>query len=191
MRPALRTTSALLVLLLLGAANAAPGEDPEKRFSEPGLQAAYLRIFASFTSWPDGTFVDRDVPLIIGVFGSEDVADALEGLIRNSPVKDHPRVVKRLKKAEEAANCHVVFVTKGQDTRAILAAAQCGGVLTVGEAGDFAKEGGMIQLVRVGENLRFDISLAAAEKAGLSISSKVLKSARKVLGEPKPGGNEK
>ena len=47
-------------------------------------------------------------------------------------------------------------------------------VLTVGDMGEFAEEGGMISLKMEGTRVRFDINLAAANRARLKISSKLL-----------------
>ena len=47
-------------------------------------------------------------------------------------------------------------------------------VLTVSDADDFTKQGGIIQLRLVDRKIRFEINVDAAERAGLNISSKLL-----------------
>jgi hypothetical protein len=47
-------------------------------------------------------------------------------------------------------------------------------VLTVGDSPRFLDEGGIVQLVRVGNHLRFNINVAAARRAGLRLSSHLL-----------------
>ncbi len=54
------------------------------------------------------------------------------------------------------------------------------GLLTVGEGDSFVREGGMIGFVIDNRRVRFDINQAAAEAAGLKISSKLLSVARGV-----------
>jgi hypothetical protein len=51
-------------------------------------------------------------------------------------------------------------------------------VLTVGESADFTDLGGIVQLVREGNKMRFDVNVAAAEDAGLRIQAQLLKLAR-------------
>jgi hypothetical protein len=58
-------------------------------------------------------------------------------------------------------------------------------VLTVGEADRFAQRGGMIGFVLENNRVRLDINRAAAESAGLRVSSKLLAVARMV----KPDGD--
>lgn len=48
-------------------------------------------------------------------------------------------------------------------------------VLTVGEFEGFAKRGGMINFIIVDNRIAFEINIDAARRAGLSISSQLLK----------------
>jgi len=59
-------------------------------------------------------------------------------------------------------------------------------MLTVGEGDDFPAAGGVIGLVIEDNKVRFDVNLEAAERAGLKISSKLLKLARNVRERRKP-----
>jgi hypothetical protein len=55
-------------------------------------------------------------------------------------------------------------------------------VLTVSDAPRFAARGGMIEFVREGEHVRFTVNVDAAKRAGLSISSRLLRVARGIEG---------
>lgn len=57
------------------------------------------------------------------------------------------------------------------------------GVLTVGEADQFAVRGGVITFVKEANRLRFEINVDAAGRAGLRISSRLLQLARVVHDE--------
>lgn len=48
-------------------------------------------------------------------------------------------------------------------------------VLTVSDAPDFVDRGGMLQFVVQDDKVRFLVNLGAAERAGLSLSSELLK----------------
>jgi len=58
-------------------------------------------------------------------------------------------------------------------------------ILTVGEADQFAKNGGAIGFCTEDNKIRFEVNLDAAGKAGLRISAKLLALAKTVLGAPK------
>jgi hypothetical protein len=53
-------------------------------------------------------------------------------------------------------------------------------VLTVSDMPDFSRRGGMIQFLLEGNKVRFEINLAAAESAGLTLRSELLRVAKAV-----------
>jgi hypothetical protein len=60
-------------------------------------------------------------------------------------------------------------------------------VLTVGEVENFCHTGGIINLRKIGKNLRFEVNPAAADRAKLKISSQLLKLAIIVKEDGKGG----
>jgi hypothetical protein len=69
-----------------------------------------------------------------------------------------------------------VFVSLSERKRAhaVLQAAEGGSVLTVGESEGFAAGGGMIEFSVEESKVRMEINAAAAKRAGLHISAKLL-----------------
>ena len=59
-------------------------------------------------------------------------------------------------------------------------------VLTVGEGQRFLEQGGLIAFLIENDRVRFAISRRAADAAGLSISSKLLRVAREFEGRTQP-----
>ena len=59
---------------------------------------------------------------------------------------------------------------------------RCGGVpiLTVGEGARFLQQGGLISFVLEDNRVRFDVNKSAVDRAGLTVSSKLLRVARNV-----------
>jgi len=53
-------------------------------------------------------------------------------------------------------------------------------VLTVSDLPEFVRRGGMVQFVLEGNRVRFEVNLATAEHAGLTLSSELLKVATNV-----------
>ena len=66
----------------------------------------------------------------------------------------------------------------------VMAALGTAPVLTVADIPDFVKQGGMIQFVLDGNTVKFEINLAASRRAGLKLSSELLKVARVVRKTP-------
>ena len=59
-------------------------------------------------------------------------------------------------------------------------------VLTVADTGGFLDHGGIINFVLEGSKVRFEISQEAAERAGIKISSKLMRLAVGPKGSPAP-----
>lgn len=147
---------------------------------EDDIKAAFLFSFTKFIEWP--ARAGDDAVLKVGVLGRDSFAATLEQTVRGKTVNGKPLVVKRLTKPQEAAGCHVVFIGGGDRTRfrPILDALPVAGVLTVGEAEQFAVRGGVINFVKDANRVRFEINVDAAGRAGLRISSRLLQLARVV-----------
>ncbi|MHC4883770.1 MAG: YfiR family protein, partial [Planctomycetota bacterium] len=83
----------------------------------------------------------------------------------------------------------VVFITSDtspEQIQAILAACKGRPILTIGESNGMAQAGCMINFVKVGKKLRFEVNLDACREGGLKLSSELLKLARIV--KPQEGG---
>ena len=84
--------------------------------------------------------------------------------------------------ARAAAVNHVVFISSSEENRLakILKLFSDSNVLSVGEMDGFAKRGGIINLVKIAETIRFEINNDAAGQAQIKISSQLLKIANTV-----------
>jgi len=94
--------------------------------------------------------------------------------------------VVRFSDGEDCSKCQVLFVGASEKKRLaeILDLVKAKPVLTVGETEGFTEQGGVINFVKKDGKVRFEIDLAAARMAQLSISSRVLSLADKVTGKP-------
>lgn len=147
---------------------------------EDDIKAAFLFSFAKFIEWPRGA--GEEAALVVGVLGRDAFAATLEQTVRGKTVHGKPLVVKRLTKPQEALGCHVVFFGGGDRNRVkqFLDVVPTDGILTVGEADQFAQHGGMINFFKEANRVRFEINVEAATHAGLRISSRLLQLARVV-----------
>ncbi len=92
-------------------------------------------------------------------------------------------------KPQDAVSCHVLYISSSENGRLkeILAAIDKAGVLTVSDIPQFSQRGGMIQFVEESNKIRFEVNLASAGAAGLTLSSELLKVAVTVRKVPHPG----
>jgi hypothetical protein len=119
---------------------------------------------------------------VIGVLGKDPFGPILDSTIRDKTVSGRPLDIRRLDDVREARNCHLVFVSSAErrNLDAILDELEHLGVLTVSEIDSFIDKGGMINFVIDDERVVIDVNLDAARRAGLDISSQLLKVARAV-----------
>lgn len=168
----------------------APVARGEEKFSEPAVKAALVVTFASYVEWPTQTNTTAPADLVIGVLGSDRHQEAFAVAARQREGQPRKFTIRKLSSvSDDARDCQIVFIAADVDASPMLESLKASPVLTVGESATFAESGGMIQLVTVGNNLRFDINLSAAQSVGLKISSKVLNLARRVVSSHRKAGS--
>jgi hypothetical protein len=188
-----RTTwsAACAIVLTLGtAAIAAP---PQVRPADPPnelhVRAGFLLNFARFVEWPGEAFDDASAPVVIGVVGSDPFGDTLDELTRGEKVNGRAVAVRRYAPGDLLLGCHVLYIGVSSRTEAAGVVDRLGGssVLTVSDADDFLRAGGIIRFVKVDGRIGFEIDLQAAGRANLKISARLLSLATVVQGREPPG----
>jgi len=176
-RQSLRLLCCLLLFshsfLSWSALSAEPGVD------EYQVKAAFLFNFAKFVEWPSDAFSDAQAPLVITVYGNDPFNGSLE-TVKGKLVNNRKLVIRRVKGIQDIGRSNVVFVSSSakKDLPRVLTALQGQSVLTVGEDGALAQNGGIINFVNEDNKIRFEVNVAAAEQAGLRISSRLLSLAK-------------
>jgi hypothetical protein len=173
----------LRLLLLMGALLCAGQAPAQGVASDVQVKAAYLYQFGGFVEWPPQAFAGPDGAFTIGLIGAESMAAELEQIVATRQVQGRQVLVRRLAPGEPLAGLQVLFVGGDDAGRLpeILSAAQGIPLLVVTEAQDALARGSTINFVAVGDRVRFDVALPAAERSRLRISSRLLGVARRVV----------
>jgi len=168
---------------LLLASHSGFGVEPS--LTKNQVEALFLFNFAKYVDWPAAAFPGTNAPIIIGVMGEDRFADDLRHVVESKTVNGRPFVIKPLATDSEVSGCHILFISESQASRtgSILDKARTLPVLTVGEDEPFARNGGIITFVLRNGNVRLDIDLTSARKAGVTISSRLLAVADVVKGK--------
>lgn len=97
--------------------------------------------------------------------------------------------VKTLASVREAGDCRILFMGSSAtgEVAGILAAVRGAPVLTVSDMPDFTSRGGVIQFVLIDSRVRFRINLGNAERAGIILSSQLLRVAVSIERDRRPG----
>ena len=153
---------------------------PAAQFSIDAVKAAYLFRFASYVEWPEAARADP--VFVIGVVGAEDVAVHLDHLLNGMSVRGKPAKVRRVTTVEQLEGVHILYVGARvfRSSRPLRAQAIRKPILIVTDASEGLDGGGVINFIEVNRNLRFEISLDAAERSNLKIDSALLSVAARV-----------
>jgi hypothetical protein len=146
------------------------------------VKAAYLFNFTKFVEWPAASASERE-PFTICVAETNPFGSVLAETVQGETVAGRPLVVRV---ARDPAGCQVLFVPADVPADAFLRNVRTAPVLTVGESSAFLRRGGIVNFFLDGGKVRFEIDQAAAERANLRISSRLLRLAR--AGETNPRG---
>jgi hypothetical protein len=165
--------SRTLVVAILGSVAAA---SPQPQLDEYQVKAAFLYNFAKFVEWPPQVFKDAADPIAICIAGETPIYAPLESAVSGKTVAGRSFAVRKASDAQHTAGCHILFIGLVERKRSpqILVGARQWGILTVGETPEFIADGGVINFKLEEGKVRFEISLKAAERQRLRISSKLL-----------------
>ena len=175
---------ALALPLLLAAAGTAPralAQGPGAQALERRVKAAFLYKFLGYADFPSSAFADAAAPLTIAVVGSDDMAAELARIAAGRLIAGRPIAVRRVGEHEAPPAAHLLFVSGLDSERAgrVLRSAP-GALLTVTECELGLRYGSVINFRIVDERVRFDVSLDAAEKKNVKLSSRPLTVANRV-----------
>ena len=143
--------------------------------SEYDVKAVFLYNFVRLVDWPEGP---PSSPIRICVVGTHPIEEKLEETLRGESFEGQPLIVRTI--AHPDADCEVLFIPRRSAEGEYLRAVEGRPVLTVGESPDFIQQGGMINFFLDGKRVRFEINPAAASRANLRISSRLLQLAKLV-----------
>jgi hypothetical protein len=148
---------------------------------EDEVKAAFLYNFTKYIEWPAAAFQDAADPFRMCVAASRKFFRTVETLVTGETARGRP--IQLI--APEPTNlhrCHILFTGAQEATRfdAALPDLSRRPILTVGETKASFDRGGAILLVLDNSRVRFDVDVRSIEKAGLTVSAKLLRVARHV-----------
>jgi hypothetical protein len=176
---------AMLALLHISVLNA-----QQPKVSEYQVKAIYLYNFGRFVQWPPNATAAKGDSFSICVLGQDPFGPSLDSTLAGETLDGKPLAAKRISTPRDAGECRILFISSTEENhlKEILAALDESSILTVSDIPAFSRRGGMIQFVLEGDKVRFEINLAKAETAKLTLSSELLKVASAVRRNVREGG---
>jgi hypothetical protein len=174
--------------LLLAAAKAVAQAPVHAR--EAAVKAAYVIRFLQFVEWPAAAAPQTassvaaaagqaSAPLVIGVLATDDMLRQVAALARGRRVAGRELLVRQVQPADTADGLDVLFVGQPWRRSRLFDSVRTRPVLVISDQGldDLA----MLNFVPVDGHIRFEASAAAAERAGIRLSARLLAIAERVV----------
>ncbi len=168
MRHAARWAAALLAAVCL----AAPADDEADRRADE-IKAVFIYKFTSYITWPD----DTDAAFTIAVLGDNRLLNPLKAIAQKKTVNDRPLVIRECTRIDDLAGAHIALISESMEGQleAILKKAEAEKILTVSNSPGLAQKGVAIDFVSVEDRIGFEMNMNAVKRAGLTISSQLVK----------------
>ena len=178
-------TVATVVWVLLAASSVLGQEKP----GEYQVKAAYLYNFGRFIQWPAKVTTASTGFFTICILGEDPFGPALDTTLAGETIGNQKVAARRISSLQQPVDCQILFISssEGKHLNKIIDALGNSAVLTVSDIPQFSQRRGMIQLLMEGNRIRFEVNLAATQRAGLTLSSELLKVATAVRKDSQPG----
>jgi hypothetical protein len=180
-------TIALSMALLAGSlaplAPPACAQPASAAGSEERVKAAYLFRVLNYVDFPPRSGERAAAPYVVGVLEDEIVADELAQLAAGKQVNGRDISVRRVAAGSSPGGVDVLFISRSERARQpyLLKQLRSAPVLTVTETAEALEQGSIMNFRIVDGHVRFEISLPAADQAGIRLSSRLLALAIKVV----------
>ena len=154
----------------------------QPKASEFRVKAAYLYNFGKFVEWPNKNVPEQDQSFEICVLGADPFGPTLDAALASGSIEGKSVAAKRISKPQDVDSCRILFISSSEEghLKEVLTALDKSSVLTVSDIPRFSQRGGMIGFILDGNRVRFDVNLASAQSARLTLSSELLKVATNV-----------
>jgi hypothetical protein len=156
-------------LILLLAGFAAGATEPEDE-----LKSATVLTFVRHAEWLQGALPGS---IAICVMGRPSMSRMLRRTLDGKTANSHAIRIVDVKAPTDLSSCQVLYLAadNNPELRQTLAGLRNLHLLTIGETDRFLEYGGAVNLLIVEGHMSFEVSLEALERAGVSISSTLLR----------------
>ena len=158
--------------------------EKQQKISEYEIKAVYLYNFVLFVEWPE----DKDKnEITIGILGKDKFGTSFNS-VKGKRIKNKQQTLRikrfgRYNSKFDFTKCDLLFVcqSESQYFKTITKQLKGKAILTVADTKGFLEKGGMINMVKIGTHIKWEINHGTAKQAKLRISSQLLRNATRVL----------
>jgi hypothetical protein len=149
------------------------------QIDEVTLKAVYIERFTRFIEWPYE--IEEADFFRIQVVGSKEMADRFREVFQQLPIKNKNVLVFDGNSYDPHFGAHLIYVSDKYYLDQIIDASRGKPILIVAEGRGGAEAGGMINIYRKNQKLRFEINEQAIHESLLYVSYRLLQSAENIV----------
>lgn len=169
--------AAVWLLCVIASIGYPPGARADEA-AEYTLKGAFLYNFALFTSWPDRTAENFN----LCIYGQDPFSRDLDSLMKKKSINDRKVLINRISTLDQLQQCQLVFISRPAISHLtkVIGTLQDKPVLTVTDSPGAGQQGAILNMNVNDDKVTFEANLIAARKAGLNLSSQLLRLATEV-----------
>lgn len=141
--------------------------------NEETIKAMFLYNFTKHFEWPSG---EAEKEIVIGVYGSEKIKNALTLITKNKQNNGKSLSVKEISDTENLEDCNILFISSSVNHLINHIREKLNGkpVLIVTEEKKMPPSGVGVNIVHMEDKIRFELNETAIKNAGLKTSKHLL-----------------
>ncbi len=161
--------------LLMGSAGR-PVQAQSSSADEYALRAAMLLNLTKFIEWPAWKVNSLHPTFLVCILGRDPIEPYTDRYLQHQIILNKPVQLKSLKDLNDAADCHILYISAGGKHAFEHGAAglSSAGVLSVSEQAVSHDSSLILGLPLDNDHVHIDVNLGAAQSAGFAVSSKLL-----------------
>lgn len=152
---------------------------------ENAIKSVFIHnIIRYYVNWPE---LDTSDVFVIGSIGESDLIEPLKEITKNLAAHNKKIKIIHYQELADINTCDVLFISEMKKKRLenILQRLQNKNILTISDTKGFANRGVAINFVNIEGKIKLEINTNAIDRAGLQVSSQLLKLALLVKEEKK------
>jgi len=149
-------------------------------YPESVVKAAFLYRFSGYVMWP--THVRPSAAFTIATIGAQSVARELERVLAGRTINGLPARMEQIESVQDLGGAQMLYIGAGSlaALQEEIAPIRNHPVLVVTDNPDGLDAGSTLNFLLIDRRVRFEVSLVAADRAGLKVSAALLSVAARV-----------
>jgi hypothetical protein len=151
----------------------------QKQMEEYQLKVLIVSRFFDFVTWPPDSMNNSD-RFVIGIIGDTPILDHRQKFYERVKLPGRTIAIQKITDLDHVVDCQALIIAESESDRLndIIALIERKPILSISDSEGFGEKGVLINLYRLGKNVKFEINYSAVKRSGLVFSSKLYKLAR-------------